>query len=600
MRVNKTLSLMAASALAVTGTHAVQAALNVDQNMAGQWFEVGESETRGWNLQVFPAGPEAAVLFAVGFVYDADGNPFWVAGNTFIRPSQFDVDIPLQEFTGGDFGNNPGNPVGAQWGNLNIEFHDCNNATFSWSGNADIADGSAELQQIPRGYGQCVYQTEFEGCPNHPNVVQEIASERACVLQGTIEQDLVLTNDTTWLLNGGVFIGDKDADDNDVNVWVEPGTRILGIGSGGADLLTVSRGGKLYAEGQPYAPIVFSSANFAESALFPEETAAAAGDWGGLVVNGFATINVVDGGGGTALGEGDSGTYGGTDDNDSSGVLRYARVQFAGNLITDLDELNGIAFQGTGAGTVVDNVQVHANSDDGIEFFGGTVNVRRVVLTAIQDDSLDWTQGYRGNIQYGLVVQQQSDQVETDRGMEMDNFSNGQDNEPRSQPAVSHITLIGNPEETGMTMRAGTGGNFSNMIVYGFSTCIDIDEASTFTAAGTPNNLSGVLTMENSIVMCETNFKDNETETDDNDNPVFTDPWLVSDWYNAQPNNTTGDPGLVNGLFPEVGSPTAIGFPLDSDVFGEWFEDVDHIGAFSSEAGAWHYQWTEFIAETLP
>ena len=100
-------------------------------------------------------------------------------------------------------------------------------------------------------------------------------------------------------------------------------------------------------------------------------------DWGGLIINGNAPINVP---GGEAIGEGDTGRYGGTNPDDSSGVLRYVRVEYAGTEFSPDNELNGIAFQGVGRGTQVEFVQVHFNQDDGIEFFGGTVDVKYAVV----------------------------------------------------------------------------------------------------------------------------------------------------------------------------------------------------------------------------
>jgi len=119
-------------------------------------------------------------------------------------------------------------------------------------------------------------------------------------------------------------------------------------------------------------------------------------------------------------GEGSSGLFGGNSETDNSGNLLYTRVSFAGNLINDEDELNGIAFQGVGNGTVVDFIQVHNNADDGVEFFGGTVNVKHVVLTGNGDDSMDWTDGWTGKAQYVLI--DQADDA-GDRAIEGDNRS---------------------------------------------------------------------------------------------------------------------------------------------------------------------------------
>ena len=143
---------------------------------------------------------------------------------------------------------------------------------------------------------------------------------------------------------------------------------------------------------------------------------------------------------------GDTGEYGGTDPEDSSGILRYVRVEFAGIEFSPDNELNGIAFQGVGSGTVVDYVQVHFNQDDGIEFFGGTVNAKHLYCTGIRDDSFDWTDGWTGKGQF-WVAQQRGD--DADNGFEADN--NGDDNEanPRSNPTIYNVTLVGGSGRTG-------------------------------------------------------------------------------------------------------------------------------------------------------
>jgi hypothetical protein len=128
-----------------------------------------------------------------------------------------------------------------------------------------------------------------------------------------------LTNDINWVLSGAVFIGAKDATDNSNTLNIEAGTRI--VGSGGVDLIVISRGAKIIAEGQPYAPIVFSGPKTVSEG-------ASSGDWGGLVINGFAPLNTCATQPCTAVGEGLR-TYGGDNPHDSSGVLRYVRVQYA-------------------------------------------------------------------------------------------------------------------------------------------------------------------------------------------------------------------------------------------------------------------------------
>ncbi len=573
-------SLVMMAALLMLGITSPLLALTIDGQFDGQWFETGAGARRGWNVQYLEQGPERGVVFLLGFVYDDAGNPFWVNGAGSVVPGQFKVTIPLELVEGGAFGPDVGNPVTTDpdWGTMEITFNDCNNAEFSWT-SPNVGDGSLDLQpilQVVKGSttDRCVYQKPFTACPAFSTPA---ALPRTCVLSGTYTEDISLTNDTTWVLSGGVFIGAKDATDNSNTMYVEAGTRI--IGSGGIDLLVISRGAKIIAEGQPYAPIVFSGPKTISEG-------ASSGDWGGLVINGFAPLNTCDTQPCTAVGEGDSGTYGGDNAHDSSGVLRYVRVQFGGIKFTDVNELNAIAFQGVGDGTVVDYVQTHSGADDGMEFFGGTVNVKHVIVTDAEDDSLDWTQGYSGNIQFAIVKQAADQATETDTGMEMDNLEQNNDATPRAQPKIANVTLIGRAGELGMLIRRGTGGNFSNMIVTDFDRCINIDSASTFTAAGTPpNNLTGVLTMENTLLNCATDFVIDAA-----------DPWTTALWFTSQPGNSEQNPQL-DGIYPPPNANYLTGYNLDPTVFGEFFEFVDWIGAVRNEDSAWHYNWSIFLEQ---
>jgi hypothetical protein len=188
--------------------------------------------------------------------------------------------------------------------------------------------------------------------------------------------------------------------------------------------------------------------------------------------------------------------YGGgtsPDPEDSSGVLRFVRVEYAGVEFSPDNELNGIAFQGTGSGTVAEYLQVHFNKDDGVEFFGGTTNAKYILLTGNADDSLDWTQGWTGKVQF-VVIQQNSD--DADQGFECDNNGNNNDLLPRSDPQIYNVTLIGgNPapgsqeeSDTGILLREGTAATIKNVIVMGFGQeGLEINHDSTVAEANAGN-----------------------------------------------------------------------------------------------------------------
>jgi hypothetical protein len=389
-----------------------------------------------------------------------------------------------------------------------------------------------------------------------------------CVLSGTLTDDLTLTADTEWLLRGGVFIGD---DVNATTLTIEPGTKIYGESSTDG-MLVVRRSSRIVADGTADAPIVFSSSKL--------EGERARGDWGGLIINGRAPINSCDEGGTgpcEAFGEGGTGFYGGDDPNDDSGVLRYVRVEFAGTLISPDNELNGIAFQGVGAGTVIDHVQVHMNADDGVEFFGGTANAKHILVTGVGDDSLDWTDGWTGNIQFA-VLQQYDDAG--DQGIEADNNGEVNTATPKSNPTLSNVTVIGSPasatSDIGILLREGTAASLHNIVVMGFNeACLDIDSDESWNEAA-----SGGLTIANSLVDCSTPYLEDDGE-----------PGLVADWFLADTSNGEGSAGLAdpyNLTSPDFTGSNVAGAVVPADSF---FDQVDFIGGVDP-SDDWTAGWT--------
>lgn len=258
---------------------------------------------------------------------------------------------------------------------------------------------------------------------------------------------------TTWVLDGIVYV------EAGGSLTIEPGTRIEGK-PGSA--LVITRDATLFSRGQETAPIVFTSTQ-------PEGTRTA-GDWGGVVMLGSAPVNVanahIEG-----IPDGDTrGAFGGSDADSSCGVMEYTRVEFAGFEVYANNELNGLTLGGCGSNTIVRNVQVHRALDDGIEVFGGTVDLKHIIITGAADDSLDWDMGWRGRVQF-LVVQQHANVG--DNAFEGDNLKANPDATPISAPVMYNVTLISprshEKYHRAMTLKVGTGGHFNNMIIDGFS-----------------------------------------------------------------------------------------------------------------------------------
>lgn len=560
-------------------------AINVDEHFEGGWFRNDVQSSTGWMLDYIPSGPEFGVFFVTGYFYDDAGNPFWVSGTAPVTAGQSTLEFGLLEISGGTF-NGASNVTIEDFGDMTWEVNNCRSISVSIENISSdlVAETSVaydvvrtdELNGILNDASVCPYQKTFSGCPAFASATTQ---PKTCALSGTLTGDVTLTNDTNWVLQGGVFVGQDGGTTG--NLYIEPGTRVLGVT--GNDFLAVQRGSKIFAEGTANAPVVFTGP-FAAT-----DPSAGPGNWGGLVINGRAPINICDDNVPFEqcedIGEGGSGNFGGNMPNDSSGVLKYVRVQFGGFRINDEDELNGIAFQAVGSGTVVDHVQVHANEDDGIEFFGGTVNAKHLVLTGIKDDSLDWTHGWDGKVQYLVVVQDPNPANDKERGIEADNFEDNNDASPRSQPTIANATFIGAPSDnlttTGMVLRRGTGFNMTNVIVTGFEKCLDLDSGATFAAAGTPANLSGTATMENTIISCAQNFEEE-------DGDAFT----VQAFFEAQMGNQVANPAL-DGIFPTDATPSVP--PMDGSKFGNYFDKTDYPGAFKNKETAWTNGWTEFL-----
>ncbi|MEM9153066.1 MAG: hypothetical protein AAGB19_21805, partial [Cyanobacteria bacterium P01_F01_bin.3] len=302
------------------------------------------------------------------------------------------------------------------------------------------------------------------GCPtgttqvNYASIPADGFSDiDVCALTGTITSNITIPANTSIALQGPVFIGEdtKGGGGSAVTLTIGEGVRFFGASEQGTatatdDYMVVARGSAIEAVGTEADPIRFT----ARAAVNDEETgssiltATTDAQWGGLVINGFAPINACQGAaaGGTAdcekSGEGSSGLFGGDAATDDYGELRYVIVEYSGARLTNNDELNGIAFQGVGSNTEVNYIQVHNNLDDGIEWFGGTVNVKYAAVTGAGDDSIDWTDGWTGSLQFAAVNSDRPTSGDP-RGIEGDNLSGDFTATPVSNPKIANFTMVG-------------------------------------------------------------------------------------------------------------------------------------------------------------
>jgi hypothetical protein len=428
------------------------------------------------------------------------------------------------------------------------------------------------------------------------------------------------------------------------SLTINPGTVIKGDSVANpvdATALVVDRGAKIYAQGTAECPIVFTSKR--DNLNSASYGIANRGKWGGVVILGNATTNLTlanalaaNAVGGTCTGSSCFGTgvgtgfvegfvvsnprnqYGGADDADNSGILKYVSIRHAGAKINAAgNELNGLTLGAVGSQTIIENIDIISNDDDGIEFFGGTVNVKNISVLFSNDDMYDWDQGWRGNAQFifGIQLNDNVNSPAADNGFEADGDDQKTNATPLSKPTIYNATIIGdgdanqntsdNSAHAAINAKEFTGGLIYNSIFANFETGLNMQQAKG-TRVGDEAyynwNTTGDLTvksntfvgMANSVRLNKAKASDGIAAsgadltkfsvTDKNDTTAtvagfdftvtFSDPFTstVSNEYDAVPN-----PALT----------TTQATPVNN-----FFTYAPYKGAFSSTQKSWLSDWS--------
>jgi len=273
------------------------------------------------------------------------------------------------------------------------------------------------------------------------------------------------TSDNTYVLDGFVFVEDGAV------LNIEAGTVIKGKPGQGenASALIIAQGGKIYAEGTADNPIIFTAE--ADDVDNPNDIPfGTSGLWGGVIVLGNAVINTAEGVGNIEGIPSDEtrGQYGGDDDTDSSGIIRYVSIRHGGTDIGEANEINGLTMGAVGSGTVIEYVEVFNNNDDGFEWFGGTVNCRNIIAAFCKDDSFDYDEGWRGKGQFWFTIQAEN---YGNRGGEHDGGTTPEDGTPYAIPVIYNATYIGSgmystnaDSDYALKIRDNAGGMYYNSI----------------------------------------------------------------------------------------------------------------------------------------
>lgn len=421
-----------------------------------------------------------------------------------------------------------------------------------------------------------------------------------CELEGSITKAATLTADNAYRLVGYVTVGagggeieaksgetdaqaKKKVQDNGVTLTIDAGVNFRSSGRGS---LIIARGSKVNAKGSAADPIIMSS----KDAGYEGQ-----GEWGGLVVQGFAKNNKCGEGSNDILcntpDEAGTGFHGGNDDADNSGSIEHLIVAEGGYEVQTDSEVNGITLHSVGYGTKIENVMVLNNADDGIEFFGGSVNVKNLILIDNSDESLDWDDGYRGNVQFTLV--RQGLNYVGDHGIEADNKGRSTIATPTSNPTIANVTFqqvkakIG--EKSGaddlFRFKEGTGATLVNIAADGYKECVRVGGADT--------GKTQRITLTNLKAEC------GSYKTTENVYLTLKDG-AKAEFITGVPTVSTNiSLGNAFEVTAGVGAVTAI-TPSSANASTGFFKETNYIGAVDPTVTAAENAWWNWAAKAIP
>lgn len=419
----------------------------VDENV--EWTPKDGIFTLSADPDVMNASPDLATMAI-------EAEAFWQAsfqaeGNTVANPG-LSIDLASE------FNPVPANNVGG-----NLASYPSGDSFFSavnYKGAFGTFNWGKEWTLFGETYmGGAGYTTNLEGKP-----------EKVIIDDGNGTGTVTWENDTVYVLENMVFVNSGQT------LTIEAGTVIKGKAGTGEDAsaLIVARGGKIMAEGTEQEPVIFTSVDddLSGSVAVDER-----GKWGGLIVLGKARLNSTPGESaieGIPTSEA-RGLYGGDDDSDNSGVIKYVSLRHGGSDIGEGNEINGLTLGGVGSGTTIDYIEVISNKDDGIEWFGGTARVKHAMVALCGDDSFDYDEGWRGKGQFWFGLQ---DPENGDRMGEHDGGTDPEDGQPYAQPTIYNVTYVGRGAGHGkriLTFRDNAGGVYANSIFLNQANGIDVE-----------------------------------------------------------------------------------------------------------------------------
>lgn len=470
-------------------------------------------------------------------------------------------------------------------------------------GNITINNPPATPAPTPTPTPVSTLVTPAGGCPtiNGPALTDSgtvsgpTGQYRVCTMPArfTSSTNLPYIQGVLYRINGRVDVGSDGgpavdasdgASDTNVTLSMDPGVIVYASGS---SFLLVNRGNEIQAVGTEDRPIVFTSQDNVVG--FNSDTSS--GQWGGVVLAGRAPITdcrAPNAPSGTiecerqVEGAVDPALYGGATPGDSSGRMSFVQIRYSGFVLSGDNELQSLTTGGTGSGTQLDNIMSFNSSDDGVEFFGGVVNIRNLIVVGAEDDSIDTDTGVKASIQNVIAIQRSG---AGDGIIEADSTNAFIDSTPRQNTRISNATFIHRNAAAGQAirLRGGTDYALTNAVVFApDSTCLRIDDTETLRGSNAGLDDVGPPIFQSVVLTCADPFRDGSNGV--------SEAQVTNAFNNGGSNNNASFTSTLMGFIN--GSNENGVTPFDPRSLGSFFQNLGYIGAVNNSSTDWFANWT--------
>jgi hypothetical protein len=443
--------------------------------------------------------------------------------------------------------------------------------------------------------GGCPTIEDSAGLADRGTINGPTGTYRVCELPARVTRSTTLTRipGLLYSMGGRVDVGtDRGAapvtGEVAVTLTIQPG--VVVFASTGVAWLAVNRGNRINAVGTPTAPIVFTS----RDNVLGLATDNSQGQWGGVVLLGRAPITDCTVAPAATPGtvscerqtEGavDPAYFGGATPADNSGTMRYVQIRYSGYVLSGDSELQSLTLGGVGSATQISHIHSHNSSDDAFENFGGTVSMRRLVLTGADDDNIDVDTGWQGTIQYVIGVQKTSGSP--DSMIEQDSANALESQTPRTNMKLANFTFVHRNPASGnnaaMLFRGGSDASLVNGVVTTSMACLRLNGANIIGAANSIPGKIGPPVFRSVAMQCATNaFVGSGGLT----------AQQVADTFNAGTNNTSTLTATLANVFVNGANETAR-TATDPKTVDASFDTTTYIGAVKDSTDTWYQGWT--------